>query len=76
MSIVPPGRPVGGPQVYDVTKYLDEHPGGSEVMLDHGGKYADEFFEDIGHSSDAREILKKYAIGVVAVRPSMGLVHA
>lgn len=57
----------GGPKVYDVTKYLDEHPGGSEVMLDHAGKYADEFFEDIGHSSDAREILKRYQIGLVAV---------
>ena len=24
----------GGPKVYDVTKYLDDHPGGAEVMLD------------------------------------------
>jgi cytochrome b5 len=54
---------IGGPKVYDVTKYLDDHPGGAEVMLDVAGQDADEFFEDIGHSNDAREELKKYYIG-------------
>ena len=49
--------------MYDVTKYLDDHPGGAEVMLDVAGQNADEFFEDIGHSKDAREELKKYLIG-------------
>jgi len=49
--------------VYDVTKYLDDHPGGAEVMLDVGGQDADEFFEDIGHSKEAREELAKYYIG-------------
>ena len=53
----------GGPKVYDVTKYLDDHPGGAEVMLDVAGQNADEFFEDIGHSKEAREELKKYCIG-------------
>jgi cytochrome b involved in lipid metabolism len=46
-----------------VTKYLDDHPGGAEVMLDVAGQDADEFFEDIGHSKDAREELKKYLVG-------------
>jgi cytochrome b5 len=58
-----PGKLVGGPKVYDVTKYLDDHPGGAEVMLDVAGQDADEFFEDIGHSKDAREELKKYLVG-------------
>lgn len=49
--------------MYDVTKYLDDHPGGAEVMLDVAGQDADEFFEDIGHSKDAREELKQYYIG-------------
>jgi cytochrome-b5 reductase len=53
----------GGPKIYDVTKYLDDHPGGAEVMLDVAGTDADEFFEDIGHSKEAREELKKYLIG-------------
>mmetsp|Transcript_20924 Transcript_20924/g.45556 ORF Transcript_20924/g.45556 Transcript_20924/m.45556 type:complete len:138 (+) Transcript_20924:231-644(+) len=53
----------GGSKVYDVTKYLDDHPGGAEVMLDVSGQNADEFFEDIGHSNEARTELKKYLIG-------------
>ena len=51
--------------MYDVTSYLDDHPGGAEVMLDVGGQDADEFFEDIGHSNDAREELEKHLIGVL-----------
>jgi cytochrome b5 len=54
---------IGGPKVYDVTKYLDDHPGGAEVLLDVAGQNADEFFEDIGHSQEAREELKKFFIG-------------
>ena len=38
-------------------------------MLDVGGKDADEFFEDIGHSNDAREELKKYLIGTLKLTP-------
>lgn len=56
-------RITGGPKVYDVTKYLDDHPGGAEVMLDVAGQDADEFFEDIGHSNEARKELKKHLIG-------------
>ncbi len=59
---------IGGPKVYDVTKYLEEHPGGSEVLLDHAGKYADEMFEDIGHSGDAKEKLKTLLVGELTVR--------
>ncbi|CAJ1958730.1 unnamed protein product [Cylindrotheca closterium] len=57
----------GGPKVYDVTKYLDDHPGGAEVMLDVAGQNADEFFEDIGHSKEAREELKKHLIGTYKI---------
>mmetsp|Transcript_7540 Transcript_7540/g.11104 ORF Transcript_7540/g.11104 Transcript_7540/m.11104 type:complete len:135 (+) Transcript_7540:81-485(+) len=59
----------GGPKVYDVTKYLDDHPGGAEVLLDVAGGDADEFFEDIGHSNDAREELKKHMIGILKLSP-------
>mmetsp|Transcript_62095 Transcript_62095/g.73553 ORF Transcript_62095/g.73553 Transcript_62095/m.73553 type:complete len:133 (-) Transcript_62095:290-688(-) len=55
----------GGPKVYDVTKYLDDHPGGSEVLLDVGGENADELFEDIGHSKDAREELANLLVGKI-----------
>ena len=46
-----------------MTKYLDDHPGGAEVMLDVAGQDADEFFEDIGHSKEARQELKRFYIG-------------
>ncbi|EKX31560.1 hypothetical protein GUITHDRAFT_98775 [Guillardia theta CCMP2712] len=50
-------------KVYDVTKFLIEHPGGEEVMLEVAGMDATDAFEDIGHSKAAREQLKKYEIG-------------
>ena len=33
------------------------------------GQDADEFFEDIGHSKDAREELKKYLVGTLYLSP-------
>ncbi|KAJ2829235.1 hypothetical protein IWW50_000970 [Coemansia erecta] len=50
-------------KVYDVTKFLDEHPGGEEVILENAGKDSTNDFEDIGHSEDARDMLKDYYIG-------------
>jgi len=50
-------------QVFDVTKFLDEHPGGEEILLEHAGQDSTEAFEDVGHSTDAREMLKEYLIG-------------
>lgn len=49
--------------IYDVTQFLNEHPGGEEVLLEQAGKEATEAFEDVGHSTDARELMKKYKIG-------------
>jgi len=50
-------------QVYDVTKFLEEHPGGEEVLLEQAGKDATEHFEDVGHSTDARTMMKDFLIG-------------
>ncbi|XP_034644149.1 cytochrome b5 [Trachemys scripta elegans] len=52
-------------RVYDVGRFLDEHPGGEEVLLEQAGRDATESFEDVGHSTDAREMLKEYLIGEV-----------
>lgn len=57
--------------MYDVTNYLDDHPGGAEVMLDVAGQDADEFFEDIGHSNDARKELEKHFIGEYKIDPAV-----
>uniref|UniRef100_A0A1B6EJG7 Cytochrome b5 heme-binding domain-containing protein n=1 Tax=Cuerna arida TaxID=1464854 RepID=A0A1B6EJG7_9HEMI len=53
--------------VYDVTEFLNEHPGGEEVLLEASGDDASEQFEDVGHSNDARELMVKYRIGVLDV---------
>lgn len=52
-------------EVYDVTSFQDEHPGGHEVLLNVAGKDASEDFADIGHSLDAKELMKKFKIGEV-----------
>ncbi|XP_035302672.1 cytochrome b5 type B-like [Cricetulus griseus] len=50
-------------RVYDIIRFLSEHPGGEEVLLIQAGADATESFEDVGHSPDAREMLKQYYIG-------------
>ncbi|XP_039769603.1 cytochrome b5 type B isoform X2 [Ornithorhynchus anatinus] len=52
-------------KVYDVTRFLSEHPGGEEVLLEQAGGDASESFEDVGHSMDAREMLEQYYIGEI-----------
>ncbi|EFO17101.1 cytochrome b5 [Loa loa] len=49
--------------VYDVTKFLEEHPGGDEVLLEQAGQNATESFKDVGHSRDAVAMTKEYLIG-------------
>ncbi|NP_001412862.1 cytochrome b5, seed isoform [Nicotiana tabacum] len=50
-------------KVYNVTKFLEDHPGGGEVLLSATGKDATDDFEDIGHSSSARAMLDEYYVG-------------
>lgn len=50
-------------KVYDVTKFMDEHPGGEEVLLEQAGKDASEIFEDVSHSADAKDMMKAYLVG-------------
>lgn len=50
-------------QVYDVTKFLEEHPGGDEVLLEQAGGDATGSFNDVGHSKDAQEMTADYLIG-------------
>ncbi|KAI0723144.1 cytochrome b5 [Earliella scabrosa] len=50
-------------KVYDVTKFIDEHPGGDEVILAEAARDATEAFEDVGHSDEARALLKDMLVG-------------
>ena len=49
-------------EVYNITDYLEEHPGGMNILLDHAGTDATNDFIDIGHSQEAIDLLKKYHI--------------
>ncbi|CAF2471127.1 unnamed protein product [Rotaria sp. Silwood2] len=51
--------------IYDVTRFLEEHPGGEEVLKEQHGRDASNAFEDVGHSSDAREQMKAYEIAQI-----------
>ena len=49
--------------VYDVTPFMDDHPGGGDIMLSAAGKDGPDDFEDVGHSPHARELLKRFKVG-------------
>ena len=61
-------------KVYDVTKFLDEHPGGEEILIEHAGVDATEPFEDVGHSTDARDMMQEYLIGELREEDKKGSV--
>ncbi|CAJ2512483.1 Uu.00g054980.m01.CDS01 [Anthostomella pinea] len=50
-------------EVYDVTKYIRDHPGGADVLVESAGTDATEAFDNAGHSEDAFEIMANYRIG-------------
>lgn len=68
-------------KVYNVTSFVDQHPGGEEVLLEHAGTDATVAFEDVGHSENAVEMLDDLYVGdgnpeeltVVAKKESAGL---
>ena len=62
-------------KVYDVSRFMEEHPGGEEVLLEQAGGDATNAFEDVGHSQDARELQKNYLIGELAEPDSKPPVH-
>nr|XP_003705369.1 PREDICTED: cytochrome b5-like [Megachile rotundata] len=49
--------------VYDVTDYINKHPGGPELVEEYAGQDATRGFDDFGHSSDAKRLLKTFLIG-------------
>lgn len=58
-----------GPKVYDVTTFVEDHPGGGDLVLEYGGKDVTEIMADEishSHSESAYEMLEDYLIGFVA----------
>ena len=60
-------------RVYDVTSFLEDHPGGSDFILQYGGKDVTDIMGDEiehEHSDSAYELLDEhYLIGFVATEP-------
>ncbi len=52
--------------VYDVTEWLNFHPGGRDILIFLAGKDATEHFKEIGHSQYAQEKMKQFRVGYVA----------
>ena len=60
--------------VYDMTQFLDEHPGGRRLPVKHAGKDATEVWDSI-HGDKKEQILKDHAqlrIGVVKPQARAG----
>ncbi|ETV73180.1 hypothetical protein H257_11992 [Aphanomyces astaci] len=53
----------GKQKIFDITAFLDEHPGGPEVLVDLAGKDAHEEFEGVGHSKTARDMVQQLCVG-------------
>lgn len=49
-------------RVYDVTQFVEEHPGGA-IIAQSAGDDATSLFEDVGHSDEAYKMLQQYYIG-------------
>ncbi|KAL1302728.1 hypothetical protein AAFC00_003082 [Neodothiora populina] len=63
-----------GTKVFDVTTFLEDHPGGGDLILEYGGKDVKEIMDDEAshyHSESAWEMLDEYHIGFVANEPVM-----
>jgi len=59
-------------KVLDVTKFLDQHPGGEEVLLDAAGRDATRDFKDVGHSDEAKKMMEGYQIGIIKSSETAG----
>lgn len=46
---------IGG-EAFDITRFLNQHPGGFESLVMHSGKDATKLFVDVGHSNDAKKV--------------------
>ncbi|MCO5249469.1 MAG: fatty acid desaturase [Chitinophagales bacterium] len=55
-------------KVYDITNFLDKHPGGAEILMTRAGEDATSFFQTRHGVTSSRELkhLEKYQIGVLS----------
>ena len=51
--------------IYDITSFLNIHPGGSGILMTVGGKDATEYFEELHKEEILTKIGETYMIGLV-----------
>lgn len=51
-------------KVLNLTKFIDKHPGGTEVLIKFIGKDVTQLFHQI-HSMDAKQMIDNYKIGEI-----------
>lgn len=57
-------------KVYDVTKFMNDHPGGDDLILEYAGKDVEEVMQDTQeheHSDSAYDMLEEYLIGRIGI---------
>ncbi|KAK4183951.1 hypothetical protein QBC35DRAFT_535336 [Podospora australis] len=50
-------------KVYDISKYLEDHPGGTAVLNEVAGNDASAEFIEVGHSAEAIDSLENFYVG-------------
>lgn len=63
-----------GTRVFDVTDFIESHPGGGDLVLEYGGKDVTEILKDVPshfHSEAAYEVLEDSFIGFVTTQKVM-----
>lgn len=59
-------------KVYDLSEYVQDHPGGPDVIAPFAGGDATALFEDARHSRDARDYMERMCIGQLEDIPPKG----
>ncbi|CAH2067158.1 unnamed protein product, partial [Iphiclides podalirius] len=58
-------------RVYDISTFLDEHPGGADIMLEYAGRDASTAFRSSGHSKMAAKALERFLVGELPMQERM-----
>lgn len=51
--------------IYDVSNYLNKHPGGKKILLEYAGRDCTKDFIEMGHSNDAVDEMEAFKIGEI-----------
>lgn len=63
-------------KVYDVTSFLDVHPGGRGILTKYSGGDASKVFDDVNHSGVAKAQMEKFLVGEISAADSESLAVA